>query len=177
MAVDASTSHLFVAYYVADETKVAMLDAVHGTILASALPGSVASSTFCCPTCDCLTVEDQRRPQNVPLCRATSPWMRPTDCRGHSDGRLVNTVTLPPEPRALAVDERQGRVFVTAVTHTDYQNGGSIGPGSVSVLDANDGTPLNAIPVGILPYALAVDAQASRAFVLDASCVCDDPTH
>jgi YVTN family beta-propeller protein len=163
LVADEGTGHLFVAYYVGDETSVAMVDAVRGTNLVRTLPGSAASSRFCCPFCGCFALDPQTRRLFV----ATSPGgggqLSVVDT---ATGRIVNTLTLPSGPRALAVDERQGHVFVAALTQTDYMGGTPIGPGSVSVLDARDGTLLNAIPVGFAPYTLTVDARTSRAFVL-----------
>lgn len=75
------------------------------------------------------------------------------DLRG---GTVLRTVQVGPDPRAIAVDQRSERVFVTNDDNA-----------SVNVLDALTGAPLQAISVGSRPHAVAVDPVSHRAFVLD----------
>src|SRR5919201_3359525 len=73
------------------------------------------------------------------------------------DGRVVRRVAVGDDPRAIAVDEQDGRVLVA-----------NDDDASVSVLDARSGVPLRTTRVGLGPRALAVDAPSHRVFVLSA---------
>ena len=73
------------------------------------------------------------------------------------DGTVVRRVAVGADPRAIAVDEQDGRVFVA-----------NDDDASVSVLDARSGVPLRTTRVGLGPRALAVDAPSHRVFVLSA---------
>lgn len=90
---------------------------------------------------------------------------------------VVNFVTGSADISALAVDEQTGRVFVAnqpgpapgfGLTHPPRRP-----PGSVSVLDAATGALVRTTPVGIFPVALADDAPAGRAFVVNAGTTYD----
>jgi DNA-binding beta-propeller fold protein YncE len=95
-----------------------------------------------------------------------------TDLSRHADvskGRKLRTVAVGKNPRAIAIDERRGRVFV--VTAGDADPVRSCIPtehGAVSVLDARTGRVLRIIPIGVAPTAIAVDERTGRAFVLNA---------
>src|SRR5205085_5786081 len=67
-------------------------------------------------------------------------------------------------PRMVAVDEKTGRVFITNGAGAPGQSNVTAG-GSVSVLDARSGTVLSTIPVGLAPFALAVDEKGGLVFV------------
>lgn len=69
-------------------------------------------------------------------------------------GEAIRSSPVGPDPRAIAVDARAHRVFVT-------NDDGS----SVSVLDARTGLPLATTQVGARPHAVAVDARTGRIFV------------
>jgi YVTN family beta-propeller protein len=69
-------------------------------------------------------------------------------------GRVLRTVGVGLSPRAVAVDERTGRVFVT-----------NDGERSVSVLDAYSGTVLRTVRVGFGPLAIATDDRDGRVLV------------
>ena len=69
-------------------------------------------------------------------------------------------------PVAIAVDERRGRVFVANKGPVD-DNDVPIGNGTLSVLDARDGSILRTIPVGTYPATMAVDAHSGRVFVVN----------
>jgi DNA-binding beta-propeller fold protein YncE len=73
------------------------------------------------------------------------------------DGTVVRRVAVGDDPRAIAVDEQDGRVFVA-----------NDDDASVSVLDARSGAPLRTTRVGLGPRALAVDAPSHRVFVVSA---------
>jgi len=73
------------------------------------------------------------------------------------DGTVVRRVAVGDDPRAIAVDEQDGRVFVA-----------NDDDASVSVLDARSGVPLRTTRVGPGPRALAVDAPSHRVFVVSA---------
>jgi DNA-binding beta-propeller fold protein YncE len=73
------------------------------------------------------------------------------------NGTVVRRVAVGDDPRAIAVDEQDGRVFVA-----------NDDDASVSVLDARSGVPLRTTRVGPGPRALAVDAPSHRVFVVSA---------
>src|SRR5207248_2881152 len=73
-------------------------------------------------------------------------------------GTVVRRVPVGDDPRAIAVDEQEGRVFVA-----------NDDDASVSVLDARSGTSLRTTRVGMGPRALALDAPSHRVFVVAAA--------
>lgn len=104
-------------------------------------------------------------------------------------GALIRSIPLGSPPTDIAVDERTGRVFVAvggpsrivSYTFPPTNSGASgsgmvssgmtrmtIGLGSVQMLDARSGIVLRAIPVGVNPEAVAVDARRGRVFVVNA---------
>jgi YVTN family beta-propeller protein len=70
-------------------------------------------------------------------------------------GARLATVQVGHRVWALAVDSRQGHVFVA-----------DDADGTVTMLDAYNGAVLHTTTVGTLPLALAVDARTARAFVI-----------
>ena len=83
-------------------------------------------------------------------------------------GKLLRTVHVGPGPLALAVAESTNRVFVlNSNADVHYV---TLGPSSVSVLDATTGTLLRTVPIplargwpgGAGPYVAAVDERAER---------------
>jgi DNA-binding beta-propeller fold protein YncE len=82
-------------------------------------------------------------------------------------GRLLRTVPLHAIPVAAAVDTRTDQVFIAARAAPD-RAGLPVGAGSLVVLDARSGLVLRRAALGVNPLAVAVDARAGRAFVLDA---------
>jgi len=94
-------------------------------------------------------------------------------------GTLLRTAYLgsPPSvmaapPRAVAVDERSGRVFVTAWGRTDAV-GLPLGDGWVQALDASTGAAPVTIPVGVAPVAISVEERSGRAIVVNGGGVID----
>ncbi len=75
-------------------------------------------------------------------------------------GVVVATVLVARSPRAVAVDERRGRVFVAS---SGVASGGS----GLNVLDARTGTVLRIQPLTTSPLALAVDALTGRVFLVN----------
>ena len=88
-------------------------------------------------------------------------------------GALRGTLAAGSNPLTLAVDTRTGRVFVagydpgppTASLGSCCANGTA----RVRVLDIGSGRLVQAVPVGLPPIALAVDAQHGRVFVSSCS--------
>ena len=95
-----------------------------------------------------------------------------TDLSRHGDaskGRKLRTVAVGKNLRAMAIDERRGRVFVVTAGDADPVRGCiPTEHGAVSVLDARTGRVLRIIPIGVAPRAIAVDERTGRAFVLNA---------
>jgi DNA-binding beta-propeller fold protein YncE len=95
-----------------------------------------------------------------------------TDLSRHADaryGRILRAVAVGKDPRAIAIDERRGRVFVVTAGDADPMRGCiPTEHGAVSVLDARTGRVLRIIPLGVAPTAIAVDEHTGRAFVLNA---------
>jgi DNA-binding beta-propeller fold protein YncE len=82
---------------------------------------------------------------------------------------MLRTVAASKNPRAIAIDERRGRVFVVTAGDADPMRGCiPTEHGAVSVLDARTGRALRIIPIGVAPRAIAVDERTGRAFVLNA---------
>lgn len=81
-------------------------------------------------------------------------------------GRIIHTIAVDRNATALAVDARARRVFVATVGATDVAEN-PIGVGSVSVLDERSGAVLRTVPVGVNPFAMAVDSRAHRILVLN----------
>ncbi|MBV9172387.1 MAG: YncE family protein [Chloroflexi bacterium] len=73
-----------------------------------------------------------------------------------SAARVLRTVSVGPDPRDVAVDERGGAVFVT-----------NDDDATVAVLDARSGALERSIQVGSRPHALTVDPREHRAFVVN----------
>jgi YVTN family beta-propeller protein len=94
------------------------------------------------------------------------------DLSGHADaskGRMLRTVAVGKNPRAIAIDKRHGRVFVLTAGDADPVRACiPTEHGAVSVLDARTGRVLRTIPIGVAPRAIAVDERTGRAFVLNA---------
>jgi len=82
-------------------------------------------------------------------------------------GMLVRTIAIPDVPGLLAVDEQGGHLFMVSsgVTKADAT---PLGPGSVSILDARNGTLLRHVMVsGLNPFKIAVAAATARLFVVN----------
>jgi DNA-binding beta-propeller fold protein YncE len=99
-----------------------------------------------------------------------------TDLSRHGDaskGRKLRTVAVGKNLRAIAIDERRGRVFVVTAGDADPVRGCiPTEHGAVSVLDARTGRVLRIIPIGVAPTAVAVDEHTGRAFVPSSCTAC-----
>jgi DNA-binding beta-propeller fold protein YncE len=81
------------------------------------------------------------------------------------NGTLLTRVNIN-RPGGLAVDARTGNVMVTDAGPHDVL-GTYSGPGSVALLDGRSGAVLAHVQVGVDPVAVAVDASARHAFVVN----------
>lgn len=72
-------------------------------------------------------------------------------------GTIVHTVRVGPDPRAIALDEPDGRLFVA-----------NDDDASISVIDARSARPIRTTAVHSAPRALAVDAAAHRVYLVSA---------
>jgi len=83
-------------------------------------------------------------------------------------GAVLRTLPLPSNPVALALDHRHARLFVVSrgPLGSEHVDGWPpLGYGSVSVIDTRTGALQQTIRVGVDPFLLALDEQASRLFV------------
>lgn len=70
-----------------------------------------------------------------------------------------------------AIDERTGRVVVTAIGPRYPQGmGNPMGDGTASILDDESGAILRTVAVGLRPGLVAVDGRTGRAFVVNVGC-------
>lgn len=83
------------------------------------------------------------------------------------DGRLLGAFTAGCPPTAVAVDNRNQRIWVTCSGPVD-RAGTPLGAGRVSVLDARRGTIVWTGATGVAPVALAVDERTGQAVVVNA---------
>jgi DNA-binding beta-propeller fold protein YncE len=82
---------------------------------------------------------------------------------------LLRTTRVGQNPRAVAIDERTGRVFVVDEGPLSADRSGlPTANGTVSVLDATTGKLLRTTRVGVGASAAAVDVQTGRVFVANA---------
>jgi len=79
-------------------------------------------------------------------------------------GVVVRRVLAGLYPRAVAVDARANRVYVTVARRINALGRG-VGPGGVGVLDGTSGRLLRTIRVGTDPRAIAVDARLHHTFL------------
>jgi DNA-binding beta-propeller fold protein YncE len=87
--------------------------------------------------------------------------------RDGTTGRLLHTVTVGSNPTGVAIDEQNGRSFVTTLGPTDQMREPT-GTGSLEVVDERTGTLVHTVPVGMAPYFVALDGPARRALVFNA---------
>lgn len=76
---------------------------------------------------------------------------------------MATAVDVPPS--AIAVDEARDRVYVTAWGRLD-RAGLPTGSGTLSVLDARDGTVCRTLAAGVAPQAVGVLAGSGRVVVV-----------
>jgi len=89
----------------------------------------------------------------------TSPPTGQIQTLDTTTGRRVRTVFLNFVPRASAVDERRGRLFLVGT--------GRGGVGYLAMLDTRNGRMLETTAVGVAPSVVAVDTQQDHVFVGD----------
>src|SRR5437868_10918168 len=150
VAVDEQTGRAFVLSMGDGHGRVSVLDAGNGRLLRTVAVGTSP-----------VAVAVDERTNRVFVVDAGSGTVSVLDARS---GIVMRTSADHLAPRMVAVDEKTGRVFVTNGAGAPGQ-GSVTGGGSVSVLDARRGTVLRIIPVGLAPFALAVDEKRGLVFV------------
>jgi YVTN family beta-propeller protein len=152
VAVDERTGHVFVVNAGQDphNGSVSVLDARGGAMLRTVAVGTQP---------DAVAVDE--RAGRVFVVNAGSGTVSVLDARS---GIVLHTSADPLAPRTVAVDEKTGRVFVANGAGPPGQGNVTVG-GSVSVLDARSGAVLSTVPVGLAPFALAVDEKHGLVFV------------
>jgi YVTN family beta-propeller protein len=80
-------------------------------------------------------------------------------------GAVLRTARMDHSPRAVAVDDRTGRVVVLSRGIDDAYVPPMGRSGTVSALEARTGTVLHAVAVGVGPRASAVDERRGRVCV------------
>lgn len=81
-------------------------------------------------------------------------------------GAFLRSVALPSAPAAIAVDEQDGRVFVTTLGAITLSTPVRFGLGAVVTLDARTGAVVRRSIVGIAPGPLIVDARHRHVLVV-----------
>lgn len=82
-------------------------------------------------------------------------------------GALVRTIAASSLPGLLAVDEQRDHLLMVS-PGLMKADGASLGPGSVSILDARGGALLRHVVVsGLNPFKVAVDASTARIFAVN----------
>jgi len=81
-------------------------------------------------------------------------------------GVMLRRVRVGMHPHALAIDSMRGLVLIATDGPLDDQ-GRSLGPGVVDLLDAASGAAVRAVPVGVAPRAVAIDAWHGLAIVVN----------
>lgn len=155
--VDEQTGRLFVV----DDHAAHVLDTASGRVLRTVRVGGYPGPL----------IDDARRGHVFVVCTNTT---RSGSVVGVSNismldarsGALLQTVVGGLDPRAVAVDERHGRVFVLN-EESPAPPGVLIPIGSVSVLDTGSGTILRTIPVGAGAHSMTVDERTGHVFVLN----------
>ncbi len=152
--VDERSGRVFVTAW--NKRRVYVLDARRGTVVRVTRVGAR-------PSIPVVDAPDGR------ILVATAGGLTILDARS---GRVLRTlVGLMGQPTVAA---GTGQVFVTdpgPMTHLATIGAvNPIGRGHVRMLDARSGTILRTVTVGLLPYAVAVDARQGRALVVNAGC-------
>ena len=152
LAVDEAAGRLFVAARTASGNSIRMLDTRTGATLHTL-------SVRWTPDAVLLDMRTRR----VFVSNGAGPGML-LDAR---TGSVVRTVNVGNATNDAVVDARTGRVYVLRETLLD--GGAAVGTGSVLTLDGATGQVVRAVPIGLLPRDLAVDARTDRVFVSNAN--------
>jgi DNA-binding beta-propeller fold protein YncE len=156
--VDAATRRVFVANGASG--RMLILDAVSGRLIGTVGIG-VTARPWLRPQPWLVVDERSGRIVELPGGGAT------VNIRDGTTGRLLHTVTVGSNPTGVAIDEQNGRIFVTTLGPTDQMRG-TTGTGSLEVVDERTGTLVRTVPVGMAPYFVALDGPARRALVFNA---------
>ncbi len=161
IAVDERTGHVFVA----TNRGVTMLDGGTGKVLRATDLGAAPTTL----------VTDVRSRRVFVIVSANDSFGVAEGIRGigmldTGSGRLLRTIPVPENsnPAAIAVDEQANRVYITSQGPLDpTQSQTFLGNGTLYVLDAERGTLLRKLPVGVGPIAVAVDQPTGHVIVLN----------
>jgi len=146
VAVDERSGHVF-------------LPTGHGIAVLDARSGALWRTVSAGHPFDAVTVDEQTGRAFVSS--AVDNSVSVLDTRG---GAVVRIVRAGRQPHVAAVDARSGRVFIGS--QGPFSSSNPTGAGSMSVLDARDGTILRTISLGDVT-GVAVDARTGRAFVVN----------
>lgn len=152
LVVSEQTGRVFVANPYGGDTysTVSLLDAASGRVLRTVAVGQGLTT---------LAVDE--RSNRVFGINGIDATVSMLDARS---GTVLRTVPVHRVPLALAVDERTEHVFVTG--NMLFAGASSTSTrGQIDILDAQTGTVLHTVSVGILPIAVAVDERRGRVFV------------
>jgi len=133
-------------------------------IVAALAPSNAAAQaihTFALGTRPWAVTVDPRTGRALVIDRVTDSSGMPTGVGTLSTvditaGSVVHSVPVGPDPRAVMVDERAGKIFVA-----DDDDA------SLRVLDSRSGAMLRSIAVGQRPHAVAADERTGRMFVVN----------
>ncbi len=165
MAVDPRTGHLIVSGTIpggkGDAMAVSVLDAIGGKVLRTVCKGTNRGR----PVVDGLRGRAFVFTSDIaPLSGGTTTYGNVLCIIDTRDGALLRTAPLQGIPNAAAVDDRTGRIFVTAVDAALTSGSGS--NGYLYALDEPSGKFDFATQVGIGPGYVAVDRARGRVLVL-----------
>jgi len=147
IAVQQPTGHVFVANE--GDNSVSMLDARSGRVLRTLGVGDVPVALAIDDRSGRVFVVNEGPERDGFPIGPSSISLLDADT-----GAVLRTVTVGYGARALAIDERQGHVFVA-----------NRGTDTVSMLNARSGSILRTTTVGTTPLALAVNERTGRLFI------------
>lgn len=165
MVADPRTGHLIVSGVTpggkGDAMAVSVLDAIGGKVLRTVCKGTNRGR----PVVDGLRERAFVFTSDItPLSNGTTTYGNVMCMIDMRDGALLRTAPLNGIPNAAAVDDRTGRVFVTAVDVALTSGGGS--KGYLYALDGQSGKLDFTAQVGVGPGYIAVDRSRGRLLVL-----------
>jgi len=138
--------------------------AVAATVVTALAPWNAAAQaihTFALGTRPWAVTVDARSGRALVIDRVTGSSGMPTGVGTLSTvditaGSVVRSVPVGPDPRAVMVDGRAGRIYVA-----DDDDA------SLRVLDSRSGAMLRSVAVGMRPHAVAADERTGRIFVVN----------